>query len=176
MSDYQTRVNQQKIDAVEAAKTMFGEAGDYIFTDFRGLTVDQISELRKRLREVDAEYRVVKNNYARIAFRQMEKPDVSHLLVGPTAIALARSDSGPVAKALFEYAKDTTVEVKGALIADSVYDAKQAEDYSKLPTLPELLASLMGTMNAPVQNLVYGMNGVVTKFVRTLQAVADAKE
>jgi large subunit ribosomal protein L10 len=175
MSEYQTRANQQKIDSVEALKKMFGAAGDYIFTDYRGLTVDQITTLRRRLREMEAEYRVVKNNYARIAFRQMEKPDVTSFFTGPTAVALIKNDSGPVAKALFEFAKDTTVQVKGALIGETVFDAKQAEEYSKLPTREELLASLMGTMKAPLQNFVYGLNGITTKLVRTLQAVADAK-
>jgi large subunit ribosomal protein L10 len=175
MSEYKTKINQRKTDLVASLVEMFGEADDYLFADFRGLTVDQIADLRRRLRETNAEFRVIKNNFAKLAFAEMGKPDVSEYLVGPTAVALTRGDSGPVAKALFEFAKDTTVEVKGALIGDSVFTREQTEAYSKLPSKEALLASLLGTMNAPVQNLVYVLNGVTTKLVRTVQAVADAK-
>ncbi len=175
MSEYKTKINQSKRDLVASLVEMFGQADDYLFADFRGLTVDQIADLRRRLRETEAEFRVIKNNYAKLAFAEMGKPDVSDYLVGPTAVALAKGDSGAVAKALFEFAKDTSVEVKGALIGETVFSKEETEAYSKLPGKEALLASLMGTMNAPVQNLVYVLNGVTTKLVRTLQAVADAK-
>ncbi len=176
MTEYQTKINQNKTDLVNSLVEMFGSAQDYVFADFRGLTVEQITTLRERLREQEAEFRVVKNNFAKLAFAKMGKPDVSDYLVGPTAIALSRSDSSPVTKALFEYAKVAPISIKGALIGESVYDTAQVEAYSKLPGKDALIASLMGTMKAPVQNLVFGLNGITTKLVRTLQAVADQKE
>lgn len=176
MAEYQTKINQSKTELVESLVEMFGTAQDYLFADFRGLTVDQITELRAKLRETNAEFRVVKNNFAKLAFAKMGTPDVSEYLVGPTAVALAKSDSGPVAKALFEYAKDAPLEIKGALVGATVFSKEQAEAYSKLPGKDALLASLMGTMTAPIQNLVFGLNGITTKLVRTLQALADVKE
>ncbi len=175
MADYQTRVNDRKIAAVNELKEMFSEANDYIFADYRGLTVDQITRLRTQLRSSGAEFRVVKNNYARIAFQQMEKPDVSDYLVGPTAIAITKADSAPIVKVLVDFAKEAPVEVKGALVGKTVFDAKQAEAFSKLPSREALIAQLMSVMQAPVQNLVYAINGVPTKMVRVLQAVADKK-
>jgi large subunit ribosomal protein L10 len=175
MSDYVTRVNQGKREAVGAIKESFSGVKDFIFTDYRGLSVDQITNLRAKLREVSAEYHVVKNNYAKIAFKDLEYPLVDEYLVGPTAVALARDESGPVAKALVGLAKDWPLQVKGGIINGSVFDAVQIDAYSKLPGRLELLASLMGTMNAPLQNFVYALNGVTTKLVRTLQAVADQK-
>lgn len=175
MEGYQTKVNDSKVAAVDALKELFGEAQDFIFTDYRGLTVDQITKLRTALRENDAEFKVVKNNFAKIAFQQMEKPDVSDYLVGPTAVAISRADSAPVVKALFDFAKETSVEVKGALVGSSVYDAAQAEAYSKLPSRDALIAQLMSVMQAPLQNLVYALNGVPTNMVRVMQAVADKK-
>jgi large subunit ribosomal protein L10 len=154
---------------------MFGSYKGYIFTDFRGLTVEQITKLRRELQKLNAEYKVVKNNFARIAFQEMSQPDVSSYLTGPTAIALANEESAQVAKSLLEFAKETSVKVKGGLVEGKVFDDQQIVLFSKLPSRVELLASLMGTMRAPVQNLVYAMNGVTTKLVRTLQAVAEKK-
>jgi large subunit ribosomal protein L10 len=173
---YETRVNDAKRDAVAALKERFGEATDFVFTDYRGLTVDQITQLRSKLREQQAEYRVIKNNYAKIAFQQMKSPEeVSSYLVGPTAVAIARGESGPVVKSLFDFAKEWSVQVKGGLIAGSVFDSAQIEAYGKLPGREALIAMLMGTMNAPLTNMMYAMKGVSSKLVRTLQAVADKK-
>lgn len=174
-TDYETRVNDEKVERVDALKEMFSGARDYVFTDYRGMTVSQITTLRARLRELNADYRVVKNRFARIAFQQMEKPDVADYLIGPTAIALAENDSAPVVKALIDFAKDAPLQVKGALVGDSVYDAAQASAFSKLPSREALIAQLMSVMQAPIQNFVYAANGVPTKLVRTLQAVADQK-
>ena len=172
---YQTKLNDTKTAAVEAVKTRLSGSKNYVFTDFRGLTVDQITDLRAKLREKNAEYRVIKNRYAKIAFKELELPEISDFLVGPTALALAQDDAGAVVKALLEFGKETTLELRGAIIEGNVFDAKQAEAFSKLPTRDQLIAMLMGTMNAPWRNLMYAMNGVASKLVRTLQAVADKK-
>jgi len=153
----------------------FGRGSDFIFTDYRGLTVDQITRLRQTLRENGAEFKVVKNNYAKIAFQQMEKPDVSDYLVGPTAVAIAAGDSAPVVKVLFDFAKESPVAVKGALVGAAIFDAAEAEAYSKLPGRDALYSQLMSVMQAPLQNLVYAMNGVPTQITRVMQAVADQK-
>jgi large subunit ribosomal protein L10 len=173
--EHVTKIQQHKVDALEAIKAKFGESRDFIFTDYRGLTVDQITELRSRLRAKEAEYKVVKNRYAKLAFEQMEMPGVADLLVGPTALALLKDDPSAIAKILFDYAKETPVEIKGALVDGTVYNGEQTEALSRLPGRDQLLAQLMSTMNAPLQNLVYAMNGVAQKLVRVLQAVADKK-
>jgi len=176
MSDYTTKVNDKKIAAVDEIKEMLSSANDYIFTDYRGLTVSQITELRAKLREDDAEYRVVKNNFAKIAFQQLEKPDVGDYFVGPTAVALSRNDATTVLKTLIDYAKDSSVEIKGALVGDTVFDSAQAEALSKLPSREALIAQLMSVMQAPLQNFVYALNAIPTQMVRVLQAVADKKQ
>ena len=175
MSAYETKVNQSKVDAVTEIKDSFSEVSDFVFTDYRGLTVEQITGLRRKLAEMGAEYHVVKNTHARIAFKDMEHPEVADLLVGPTALAFVKEDSNAVTKALFDFAKEAPVSVKGGLVDGTLYDAGQMEAYSKLPGRDQLIAMLMSTMNAPVQNFVFAINGVVTKLVRTLQAVADSK-
>ena len=176
MAEYKTKVNDRKVEAVDAIKTMLASAEDYIFTDYRGLTVEQITDLRSKLRENDAEYRVVKNNFAKIAFQQLEKPDVADYFVGPTAVALSKSDATVVLKTLIDFAKETSVEIKGALVGDAVFDAAQTEALSRLPGRDQLIAQLMSVMQAPLQNLVYALNAIPTDLARVLQAVADKKQ
>lgn len=175
MVEHTTRIQDHKVAALDAMKEKLQSARDYIFTDYRGLTVEQITELRSRLRQKQAEFRVIKNRYAKLAFEQLEQPDVSSFLIGPTALALATEDVSEVAKVIFELGKEWSVDVKGALIDGKVFDHQETEAFSKLPSKEALLSSLAGTMLAPLQNLVYAMNGVSQKLVRTLQAVADKK-
>ena len=176
MSEYQTRVNDSKVVAVDALKGIFSLANDYVFTDYRGLTVEQITDLRGRLREAGADFKVVKNNYAKIAFQQMKKPDVSEYLAGPTAVAITATDSAPVVKVLVDYAKESSVEVKGALVGDSVFDAAQTVAFSQLPSRDALIARLMNVMQAPLRNMVFVLNAVPTEIARVLQSGRGQKE
>ncbi len=176
MAETEVKVQQGKIEAVGKLKEQFAGYSDFIFTDYRGLTVEQITELRHRLREQRSVFKVVKNRYAKIVLQGLKAPDMSAHLTGPTAIALVRDDAASTAKILFDYTKESPLQVKGGLIEGGVYDAKQVEALSKLPSKNVLLAQLMGTMKAPVQNLVFALNGITTKLVRTLVAVADAKK
>lgn len=176
MTEHVTKIQDHKVEALEAIKSTFSASKDFIFTDYRGLTVDQITTLRGRLREKEADYKVVKNRYAKLAFQQLDMPEnVAELLVGPTALALLHDDPSAIAKILFDFGKEAPVDVKGALVDGRVFSAEETEALSKLPGREQLLAQLMGTMQAPLQNLVYAMNGVTQKLVRTLQAVADKK-
>jgi len=176
MTDHVAKLQQHKTDSLEAIKSKFIENKDFIFTDYRGLSVAQITALRGRLREKEAEYRVVKNRYAKLAFRQLEMPDVSELLIGPTALALLKDDVSAVAKILYEFARGTSVSVKGAIVDGRVYGEPEILALSRLPSRDQLLAQLMSTMQAPLQNLVYAMNGTVQELARVLQAVADKKQ
>jgi len=170
------KIQESKTKAIGELKDVFGSAEDFIFTDYRGLTVGQITTLRKNLRAKEVTYKVVKNNFARIAFEQMSAPDVSSYLVGPTAVAIAPQDSSEVAKIIFDFAKETpALKVKGALVGGTIYDAAQTEAYSKLPGRLELISMLMSVMNGPARNLAAALNDVPSRLVRTVKAVADQK-
>lgn len=155
MEEYKAHVNKAKEDAVAALREEFSGYDGYIFTDYRGMTVDQLTQIRKSLRKDDAAYRVVKNRYAKIALQNLDKNGAEDQMVGPTAVALIKGDSANVvAKVLYAAAKDgVNLQVKGALLDGEVLSADQIEAISKLPTKLELIASLMGTMKAPVQKL-----------------------
>lgn len=159
------KIQQSKIDAVKSLKEAFGEANDFIFADFRGITVEKVTELRSRLREHDAELKVVKNNYAKIAFRELNKPEeLDGFLVGPTAVAMITGEAGLAAKTLVEFEKETPLQLKSGLIGGELFDFDKIVAFSKLPTKKEL-----------IQMLLFAINGSTAKFVRTLQAVADKK-
>ncbi|HOJ99394.1 MAG TPA: 50S ribosomal protein L10 [Termitinemataceae bacterium] len=171
------KVQDAKVSFIQELKEQFSKAPDFIFTDYRGLTVEQITALRKQLRAKDAQFKVVKNNFARIAFEQLSAPNVEQYLVGPTAVAISPRDSNEVAKILLEFAKEVpALKVKGGLVGSTVYTAEQIEAFSKLPGRLELIAMLMSVMNAPARNLVSAMNDINARLVRTIKAVADKKQ
>lgn len=169
------KIQQSKIDAVKALKEQFDGVNSFFFTDYRGLTVEQVTDLRNKLRAQNAEYHIIKNNLAKIAMKDLGNEGVEEMLVGPTAVALAHDEAGPVAKTLLDFGKDAPVEMKGGYLDGGIYDESGVVAFSKLPTRIELIASLMGTMKAPVQNVALVLNGVTSKLVRTLAAVAEQK-
>ena len=152
--DYKTRITPAKEEAVKALKDEFSQYTGYIFTDYRGMTVEQITTLRRTLMKKDAAYRVVKNRFAKIALTELNN-QADDQLVGPTAIALVRGDeANVVAKELFAAGKEgSPIQVKGAMLDGKFFSPEEVEAFSKLPTKLELIASLMGTMKAPVQKL-----------------------
>jgi large subunit ribosomal protein L10 len=169
-------IQDAKVKSIGELKVSFSKAPDYIFANYRGLTVEQITNLRKLLRAKGAQFKVVKNNFARLAFEELEAPNVASYLTGPTAIAISPQDSNEIAKILFDFAKEVpALSVKGGLVGRSVYDAKQVEAFSKLPGRLELVSMLMSVMNAPARNLAAALNDINARLVRTVKAVGDKK-
>ena len=172
-----TKVQPAKTEAIEALKSMIGGSSDFVFAEYRGLTVEQITNLRKLLRDKGAELHVVKNNFARIAFEELGyTKKVESVLSGPTAVTFVKSDSNDVAKVLLDFAKEVpTLKVKGAVVDKGFMDIAQIEQFSKLPGRGQLIAMLMSAMNGPAQNLVYVLNALPTKLVRLLKAIEEKK-
>ncbi|GHU64317.1 50S ribosomal protein L10 [Spirochaetia bacterium] len=170
------KIQDAKVKSIDELKEAFQVSPDFIFADYRGLTVEQITNLRKQLRNKGAEFKVVKNNFARIAFEQLSAPDVSGYLTGPTAVTISPRDANEVAKILLDFAKETpALQVKGGLVGQTVYNTKQVEAFSKLPGRLELISMLMSVMNGPARNLAAALNDVPSRLVRTVKAIADKK-
>ncbi len=166
MAEFKARKAQHKVDAVKEMKTEFSQYDGFVFTDYRGMTVEQISLLRTQLRTQEAEYRVVKNRFAKIVMNDLEHEGTNEHFVGPTAVLLTKGEdaSSLATKILFDFVKTTPLQVKGAYIDGQLFDKDEIEAYGKLPTRLELISMLMGTMKAPL-----------SKLARTLQALVDAK-
>ena len=133
-------------------------------------------DLRDKLAAQKTPYRVVRNAFARIALKESGLPDATAMLDGPTALAFLGSDPGPGAKVVVEFTRGTPLKVKGGIIGGRLYSVQEVEALSRLPSRAGLLGMLMGTMNAPLTHVMYAMNGVASKLVRTLAAVADQKQ
>lgn len=153
-----------KTAAIEDAKKILGEYNDFIFVDYRGLTVEQISKLRGKLREKDSQLKVFKNTFARVAFGDLKNEAVAEYLSGPTAITLVKEDANEVAKVLFDFAKDApALVVKGAWVENELYDQAKIEAFSKLPGKKQLIAMLMSTINGPARKLAGTLQAYVEK-------------
>ncbi|MDR2177666.1 MAG: 50S ribosomal protein L10 [Treponema sp.] len=171
------KIQESKTQAIQEIKDALGQSKDFIFTDYRGLTVEQITNLRKQLRAKDVRYKVIKNNFARIAFEQLSAPSqVADYLIGPTAVAIAPRDSNEVAKILLNFTQEApALRVKGALIGDTVYNAQETESFSRLPGRLELISMLLSVLNGPARNLAGALNDIPARLVRTVKAVGEKK-
>lgn len=153
-----------KAAAVESTKKLFGQYNDFIFADFRGMSVEQMTNLRHKLRENDAVLKVVKNNFAVLAFKDMKVEGAGDYLKGPTAVAMVKEDSNTVAKTMFDFKKDApTLVVKGGYVNKEILDAAAIEAFSKLPGRKQLIAMLMSAINGPVRQLAATLQAYVDK-------------
>ena len=158
------KLQPAKVEAIANVKTVLEGYNDYIFADYRGLTVEQITELRKQLRAKDCQFKVMKNNFVKVAFDEMKIENMAEYLAGPTAIALLKDDPNEVAKILFEFSKEApALQVKGAYIEKEIYDAAKIEAFSKLPGKKQLIAMLMSAINGPAQKLAATLQAYVEK-------------
>lgn len=158
------KIQPAKTAAIEAAKKTFADYNDFIFADYRGMTVEQITQLRRKLREQSAVLKVVKNNFARIAFADMKIDNVADYLKGPTVVAMVKEDSNEVAKTLFDFTKDApTLNVKGGFIGKEIYNAAKISEFSKIPGKKTLIAMLMSAINGPARQLAATLQAYVDK-------------
>jgi large subunit ribosomal protein L10 len=168
-------VQQYKIDQVAALKAMLEEYPNVYFSDFRGLSVRQITELRGQLRESDARYAVVKNRYTKIALRELGREGTDDYLTGPTALALVRDDVAAVSKVLLDFGRNAPVKVTGGYVDGKAIGPQDVVALSRLPGRDQLLAMLLSAMHGPVRSLVYVLHASVERVARVLKAVADQK-
>jgi large subunit ribosomal protein L10 len=171
------KIQSVKADAIVELKDKIGASKDFIFAEYRGLTVKQISALRRLLRAKNAEFHVVKNNFARIAFEELGFPKaVEPVLLGPTAVAFATADPNEVAKILVDFAKESpALKVKGAIVDKDFLDQKQVDAFSRLPGKRLLIAMLMSAMLGPVQKLTYLLLAIGEKKAEGQDAPAAAE-
>lgn len=148
-----------------------------VVSDYRGLTVGQMTELRAKARENGVYLRVVRNTLAKRAIEGTEYECLSEALVGPTLFAFSQENPGSAARLLKEYAKEyDALEIKALSIGGLLFGAEDIDRVAMLPTRDEALSLLMAVMQAPVTKLARTLNEVPGKLVRTLAAVRDQKQ
>ncbi len=167
----------EKEQAVASLNKGFSDAAFVSLVDFQGLNVPEISALRHELRSVGTEFHVVKNTLARRAIKGTDLEQLEEHFQGSTAVALSNEDPALPAKILAKFAKSNPkLEVKVGLLSGKPLSRENIEALSKLPPREVLLSMLLGTLKAPTSGLVNVLAGVLTKFLRTLQAIQQAKE
>jgi large subunit ribosomal protein L10 len=167
----------EKVEAVADITARFKESDAALLTEYRGLRVSEIAEVRRALRETGAEYKVLKNTLARIAVREVGLEDLAGSLQGPTAIAFITGDAAAAAKALDEAAKKYPVlEIKGGVLSGRIIDALQAKELAKLEPREIILAKIAMLTNSPAQQTVNVFSALLRNFGSMLAQVVTKKE
>jgi len=168
-----------KVETVGELREIFERASGAILTEYRGLTVAEITTLRSRLRESGGEYHVIKNTLFKRAVGDRLTPEFDRMLSGPTAIAFAQEDVVALTKTLLDFLRDLRrpdILVKGGYVEGRVYTPEQVTALSKVPPREVVLGQAVGTLQAPLSNFVGTLNGILSEFARTLQALADKRQ
>ena len=163
---------EQKAEQVELLTEKLKKAKVAVLTDYRGLTVSQLQELRGKLRTGDVEYRVIKNTLARRAAEAAGVPALQSELEGPVAIAFGYEDLAVPSKLINEWLRATRLklDIKGGLVEGRVFSPDQVKQLADLPSRETLIAQLMGTLQSPVAQLVGIMQTPLQSLVGVLNA------
>ena len=165
-----------KKEVVAEVSARIAKAQAVVLAEYRGISVEDITNLRKQARASGVYLRVLKNTLARRAVQGTPFEKLSDQMVGPLAYGISE-DPVNAAKVLAAYAMgNEKLVIKGGSLPNQVLSAKEIGALATMPSREQLLASLMGTMNAPITKFVQTLNEVPSKFVRTLAALRDAKE
>lgn len=174
MKDYTLKAKQ---DIVSDIKAKFENAESVVFLDYRGLTVEEVTELRNQMRAVGVEYKVMKNTMIKRAVDELGITGIDHILEGPTAVAFGTKDPAAPAKVIVDFIKKyKKTEIKGGVLNNNAIDVNGVKYLADLPSKEELLAKMLGSLNAPITGFVMVLSGVTSKFVRTLDAIRQQKE
>jgi large subunit ribosomal protein L10 len=168
----------EKQEQVELLTEKLRNAHVAVLTDYRGLTVGQLQDLRGRLRAQDVEYRVVKNTLAKRAALEAGHPDFQELLKGPVAIAFGGEDIGAPARLLAEFVRQTRLrlDIVGGLVEGRVMGPEQVRQVADLPPREVLLAQLLGTLQSPMAQLVGTIQAPVQQLIGLLEAYREKLE
>ena len=156
----------KKAQEVEVVTAKLKEAASVVVVDYRGLTVEQVTDLRKQLRDANIEMKVIKNGILRRAAEAAGLEGMEDIFVGPTAVAFSNEDVVAPAKIMNDFAKTADkLEIKGGIIEGNVSSVEEIVALAKLPSREGLLSMLLSVLQAPVRNVAYAV-----------KAVSEAKE
>ena len=140
------------------------EAQSVVLVDYRGLTVEQDTSLRKQLREAGVTYKVYKNTMMNFAFKGTDFEQLAPYLEGPSAVAISTTDATAPARILAKFAKDAkALEIKAGVVEGTVYDANGMQAIAAIPSRDELISKLLGSLQSPITNFARVMNQLAEK-------------
>jgi large subunit ribosomal protein L10 len=164
---------ERKIEMVEQLTDLLSKNKFVVATDYRGMSVAEIMQLRRQLREIGTEYHVVKNNLAKFAAEKAGKPGLSQFLQGPIALAFCHKDATQLAKTIANYIRSskTSFSVKGGVLDVRVLTAEEVFSLATLPHIDVLRARLLGLLQSPI----YSLQNVLNANLRGLNIVLKAR-
>ena len=171
-------VKEKKQSTVNELHDKLESAKGFYLTDFTGLTVKKVTELRNRLRSAGVEYVVVKNTLAERALEGLDVPDsVADFFKGPTAVAVSTGDPLAPAKVLVDFAKenDNKPAMKAGVVEGKAYTAKEVDRLAKLPGREQLLSELAGCLEAPMSMMLMMLQGKLQETLGLLEALREQK-
>ncbi|CBL43939.1 50S ribosomal protein L10 [gamma proteobacterium HdN1] len=169
------RLEDKKVIVAEVNEAA-SNALSAVIADYRGLTVSQMTKLRRAAREQKVFVQVVRNTLAKVAVRGTEFECLSDSLVGPTILAFSMEDPGAAARLLKDYSKEfEKLKVKGLAVGGVAYPATEIDRLANLPTRQQALGILAGVLQAPISKFARTINEVPTKIARVIAAVKDQK-
>jgi large subunit ribosomal protein L10 len=162
---------EQRSEKIEELKKLFKDAQGGVLTDFRGLSVAKITDLRRRFREKGVSYLVIKNTLTKIAVRGTALEGLAPFLEEPTGVAIGNEDPIAPARVATEFAKDNEIfKIKGGFLEGSILSKEQVVGISKLPNRQGLQSQILSLFNTPIQQLLGVFNAVPQKFLGVLKA------
>jgi large subunit ribosomal protein L10 len=168
---------EKKQELVKSYAEKFSRSQAAILTNYSGLPVIELNQLRNKMREAGSGYHVVKNRLVKLALREAGLPVPEELLRGPTAIGFCYEDMIAPAKVLTEYAKESRIlTVKGGILGEKVIDVQVISSLADLPPRDVLLAQLLSGIQSPIAGLVNVLSGTLRGLVTVLKARADQME
>lgn len=166
-----------KVKTVEALRQRLGGISSAILTEYRGLTVGQLAELRRQLKTVSADYTVVKNTLARRAIRGSALEKVSQYLTGPTGLAYSRRDAVALARALQAFQRgNPTLQIKAGYVEGAILPPEGVRTLADLPPKEVLLGQMVGAFRTPIGGLVTTLEGVLRRFISVLDQIRTNRE
>lgn len=165
-----------KQDKIEAIKENLQKAQVAIVTEYKGFSVDEIMNLRRKLQKDGGDYMVTKNTLAKIAVKDTQYEVLAETFKGPIALAFGFEDQVSPAKALAAFIKEAKKgEVIAAALDGKLLSAADAKALANLPSREEIYAKMLGCINSPASGIANATNSLITQLVRTMAAVRDAK-
>jgi large subunit ribosomal protein L10 len=167
---------EEKIKFVQELEQKIKENSDFIVTDYRGLTVEQITDLRNKLREKGVYYQVVKNNLVKIALKNNNIEGLDEYFFGPSAVAFAKDDPVSPSKILSDFAKkQKALKIKGGYSDGKVITDNDITELAKLPSKEVLIGKLLGSLKSPASGIVNVLNGPIRNLVYALKEISKQK-
>ena len=166
-----------KSNKIEEIKESISKAKVAIVTDYRGLSVAEITDLRRQLQKENSDYTVVKNTLTKVAIKDTPYESLAELLKGPAAVAFGFEDQVAPAKILTQFIKKAKkTEIKGAVLDGKLLSADEVKMLSELPSKEELYAKMLGSINGPASGIANATNGVIRALVIAINEVKKQKE